>query len=103
MSIISNYSSISTDSSQIISARYGESAGIPIAVDTGLSVSIETEILPFLKFIIPEIIQPSPLQDNEILPFSESEISRLIHHSSIANPILADIWRDEVNDEFVSS
>ena len=103
MSTISQYSSISTDSSQIISARYGGSAGVAIAVDTGFTVSIETEIIPFLEIISPDLIKHSPLQDNEILPFSESELSRLMHPDSRANPILADIWRDEVNDEFVSS
>lgn len=103
MSTISQYSIISTDSSQMILARYGESAGVAIAVDTGFTISIETEIPPFFEIITPEIIQPSPLKDNEIFPFTESEISRLIHPDSRANPILADIWRDEVNDEFVSS
>lgn len=103
MSIISNYSNISTDSSRFISARYGGSAGVAIAVDTGFTVSIETEMPPFFKIISPDFTRPSPLQDNEILPFSESEISRLIHPNSIANPILADIWFDEVNDEFASS
>jgi hypothetical protein len=98
-----NYSNISADSSQIISSRYCESAGISIIVDTGLSVSIQTELSPFLKILSPELIQPPPLHDNEIIPFDESEISRLIHLDSLANPILADIWRDEVNDEFVSS
>ncbi len=103
MSIVSDYSNISTDSSQLISARYGGSASVAIAVDTGFTVSIEAEMPLSLKIITPDITQPSPLQDNEILPFSESEISRLIHPNSVANPILTDIWRDEVNDEFVNS
>ena len=49
MSTISQYSIISTDSSQIIPARYGETAGVAIAVDTGFTVSIETAFSPFFE------------------------------------------------------
>ncbi len=103
MSILSDYLNVTTDSSQILTARYGDTAGIAITVDTGLSVSIGTEIMPYYRIIIPEIIYPSPSPYKELLQFNESEISRLMHPDSMANPVLADIWRDEVNDEFISS
>jgi hypothetical protein len=87
----------------MISPRYDEAAGNAISVDTGLSVFIGIETLPFYRFIIPEIMYPLPAQDREQVPFSETEINRLMRPDSMTNPVLADIWHDELNDEFVSS
>ena len=56
-----------------------------------------------LLILAPFFILSFFLQDVEPIPFSDSEISRLIRPDSIANPILANIWRDEVNDEFIGS
>jgi hypothetical protein len=103
MNLIANASTVSTDSSQMILPRYDEAAGNVISVDTGLSVFIGIETTPFYRFITPEIVYPLPAQDRELLPFTETEINRLMNPDSMTNPVLADIWRDELNDEFVGS
>jgi hypothetical protein len=82
----------------LISARYTETAGVAIDVDTGLNVTIGVEMNPFIQVI--DTIDITPPKDNDVIPFSESEISTLLHLNSKVNPLLADIWRYNSNDEF---
>jgi hypothetical protein len=84
-----------------MSARYTETAAVAIDVDTGLGVAISVEMNPFFQIIDTiDITQP---QDNPLVPFSESEISTLLRLDSKVNPVLADIWRCNSNDEFSCS
>lgn len=98
MTKIANYSTLPTDSSMVISARYTETAGMAIDVDTGFRVTIGVEMNPFFRFIDTSDITPP--KDKDVIPFSESEISTLLHLNSKVSPVLADIWRYNSNDEF---
>lgn len=97
MTKIANYSTLPTDASMVILPRYTETAGVAINVDTGFGVAISVEMNPFFQFIDTiDITQP---QDNPVIPFSESEISTLLRLDGKVNPVLADIWRYNSNDE----
>ena len=82
----------------LIPPRYTETAGVAIDVDTGFRVTIRVQMNPFFRFI--DTIDITPPKDKDVIPFSESEISTLLHLNSKVNPVLADIWRYNSNDEF---
>jgi hypothetical protein len=103
MNLESNYPDITTDSSYLIKARYGETAGITIDVDTGFGVSFGVIPNPLVWVFPPDTLDLPPLPENEITPFCEAEITEILRMDSKTNSILADIWRDDVNDELTCS
>jgi hypothetical protein len=102
MIIVSHYQTAPTDASDHIPARYGHTAGTAVSVDTGLTVSIPVMLLPSFQFLELEPMELTPIQE-EVTPFSEEELLKLLRPNSLTTPLLADIWRDDVNDERVDS
>gem|GEM_PF-6777502 len=63
-------------------------------VDTGMSISVETVIDPYIKLVFP-FISSIPTFKRTAIPFVESEINLLTKMNRKASPLLADIWADE--------
>jgi hypothetical protein len=91
------------DASNVVSARYTQSAGMTISVDTGFSVDIGMEIPQILQFVDLEPMDIPQSINTDLVLFSEAEITKLIQSNILANSILTDIWQDDMNDDSVDS
>ena len=74
--------------------------GVVVAEDLDIVGRVEDP--PSFQVLEPEPMELTPTQE-EVTPFSEEELLKLLRPNSVTTPLLADIWRDDVNDELVAS
>ena len=92
-----------TDATGIIPARLGVGALTAVFVGTGGLVTVPTIELPsWIPILIEEQVTVELMPDR-LEPISIPEANVLMQLDESHNPLLADLWRDEVNDDLVDN
>ena len=95
--------SSTTDASGIIPARLDVGALSAVFVGTGGMMLVPTIELPsWISISIEGQFAPDLVPDR-LEPMSLPEVNRLMQLDEFYNPLLADLWRDDVNDDLVDS
>ena len=97
---VSTHSS-TTDAADIIPARLGNAAMAAVFVGTGgMMISPIVELPTWIPVFAKGQAVPKP-QAEGIEPMSPPEANLLMQLDEIHNPLLADLWRDDINDGLV--
>lgn len=92
-----------TDATGIIPARLGVGATTSMYVGTGGLLVVPILVLPsWIPVPVADAISPEP-EISDLAPMSPVEAGRLMQLDESHNPLLADLWRDDMNDSLVDN
>lgn len=86
-----------TDATDIIPARLGGAAASAAVMDTAGSLTIPGISLPVWVWA------DDPVHQDQLEPMAPQEIPNLMQLDVVHNPLLGDMWRDDINDQLLDS
>ena len=86
-----------TDATDLIPARLAVAAATAGVMDTGGRYAVPTFTLPSWVWA------DEPAPNDQLEPMDPQEVRNLMQLDVVHNPLLGDVWRDDINDQLVDS